>query len=66
VSPSPFSWGIPVKLIWLLLGLLLASLAIRGVISAAREADTVSVVGDLIISALLGWAAIAAWKRVRV
>ena len=54
------------KLIWLLLGLLLASLAIRGVISAAREADTVSVVGDLIISALLGWAAIAAWKRVRV
>ncbi|MFI5798380.1 hypothetical protein [Streptomyces sp. NPDC051677] len=53
------------KLIWLLLGLLLASLAIGGGISATNEADTVSVVGDLFISTLLGWAAIAAWKRAR-
>ncbi|MEU2284267.1 hypothetical protein ABZ614_20385 [Streptomyces sp. NPDC013178] len=51
------------KLIWLLLALLLASLAIGGVVSATRETDIVSVVGDLVISALLGWAAIAAWKR---
>ncbi|MEU9467788.1 hypothetical protein AB0D78_14215 [Streptomyces avermitilis] len=53
------------KLIWLLLGLLLASLAIGGVVSATNEADTVSIVGDLIISTLLGWATIAAWKRAR-
>ncbi|MEU5309056.1 hypothetical protein [Streptomyces sp. NPDC021562] len=53
------------KLVWLLLGLLLASVAIGGVVSAVDEADTVSVVGDLLISALLGWAAVAAWKRAR-
>ncbi|MEU5637214.1 hypothetical protein ACIA8I_10695 [Streptomyces rishiriensis] len=53
------------KLIWLLLGLLLAGLAVGGVVSATDEADTVSVVGDLVISALLGWAALAAGKRAR-
>ncbi|MEU0060452.1 hypothetical protein [Streptomyces sp. NPDC006334] len=51
------------KLIWLLLALLLTSLAVGGVVSATKDADTVSIVGDLVISALLGWAAIAAWKR---
>ncbi|QJT00940.1 hypothetical protein G9272_11995 [Streptomyces asoensis] len=53
------------KLIWLLLGLLLAGLAIGGVVSATNVADTVSVVGDLFIATLLGGAAIAALKRAR-
>lgn len=51
------------KLVWLLAALLLTSLAIGGLMSATRQADIISVIGDVAISLFLGWAAIACWKR---
>jgi hypothetical protein len=52
-----------VKLVWLLAALILTALTIGGLMSAAKGGDTPSVVGDLIISALLGYGAVACWKR---
>jgi hypothetical protein len=52
-----------VKLVWLLAALLLTALTIGGIMSATKGGDTPSVVGDLVISALLGAGAIACWKR---
>ncbi len=53
------------KFVWLLLAILLTSLTIGGLMSAARSADTVSIVGDLVISGLLGWTAVICWRRTR-
>lgn len=53
------------KLVWLLLALLLTSLTIGGLMSATKDVDTVSIVGDLAISGLLGWTAVICWRRVR-
>ncbi|WP_171108620.1 MULTISPECIES: hypothetical protein [unclassified Streptomyces] len=52
------------KLVWTLLTLLFAGLAITGVVTAAERTDTASVVGDLVISAFLGLGAWACWRRV--
>lgn len=51
------------KLVWLLAALLLTALTIGGIMSATKGTDAPSVVGDLVISALLGTGAIACWKR---
>lgn len=51
------------KIFWLLLAILLTCLTIGGLISASKGADTPSVVGDLVISALLGIGAIGSWRR---
>lgn len=53
------------KLVWLLLAILLTSLTIGGLHAAATDVDTISTIGDLVISILLGWAAVAAWRRTR-
>ncbi|MFJ8636438.1 hypothetical protein [Streptomyces sp. NPDC093568] len=53
------------KVFWLLLAVLLTCLAIGGVMSAAKGADGPSVIGDLVISALLGAGAVASWKHVK-
>jgi hypothetical protein len=55
--------GGTMKIVWLLLAVLLTCLTIGGLVSAAKGTDTQSVVGDLIISALLGWGAVGSWKR---
>jgi hypothetical protein len=52
-----------VKLVWLLAALLLTALTIGGLMSAAKGGDTPSVVGDLVISTLLGVGAVACWRR---
>ncbi|MFG3170536.1 hypothetical protein [Streptomyces sp. NPDC048200] len=52
------------KFVWLLLALFLTALALGGLMSAGRGGDAPSVIGDLVVSALLGWGAIACWKRV--
>jgi len=52
-----------VKIVWLLLALLFTALTIGGLLSAAKGGDAPSVIGDLVISALLGLAAAAFWKR---
>ncbi|WP_179382073.1 hypothetical protein [Streptomyces sp. SA15] len=51
------------KLIWLLLAILLTALTIGGLMSATKGADGASIVGDLVISALLGAGAVACWRR---
>lgn len=52
------------KVFWLLLAVLLTCLTLGGLMSAAKGADTPSVVFDLLISALLGAGAVGSWKRV--
>lgn len=51
------------KIVWVLLAILLTALTIGGLMSAAKGADTPSIVGDLVISALLGVGAVACWRR---
>ncbi|MFF7889519.1 hypothetical protein ACH40F_53545 [Streptomyces sp. NPDC020794] len=53
------------KIVALLLAILFTCLALGGLMSAAHGTDTPSVVGDLVISALLGWVAISLWKKAR-
>lgn len=48
-----------------LVATLLTCLTIGGLMSAAKGTDTPSVVGDLVISALLGWVAVSLWKKTR-
>ncbi|MET9909655.1 hypothetical protein ABZZ74_23120 [Streptomyces sp. NPDC006476] len=51
------------KLVWLLAALLLTALTIGGIMSATKGGDATSIVGDIVISALLGAGAVACWKR---
>ncbi|MEU1497233.1 hypothetical protein [Streptomyces sp. NPDC005732] len=53
------------KIFTFLLALLFTCLTLGGLVSATHGADTASVVGDLVISALLGWVAVALWKKTR-
>lgn len=53
------------KLFWILLAVLLTCLTIGGLMSASKGADTPSVVGDLVISSLLGYGAWVCWRRTR-
>ncbi|MGW2692316.1 hypothetical protein ACWC3Y_10695 [Streptomyces sp. NPDC001296] len=53
------------KFFWLLLAILLTCLTIGGLMSAAKGGDAPSVIGDLVISALLGWGAAGSWRRTR-
>ncbi|MFJ4785757.1 hypothetical protein [Streptomyces sp. NPDC088794] len=51
------------KVFWLLLAVLLTCLTSGGLMSAAKSADGPSVIGDLVISTLLGAGAVGSWKR---
>jgi hypothetical protein len=51
------------KVVWILLAVLLTCLTIGGLVSASKGADGSSVIGDLVISALLGLGAVACWRR---
>lgn len=53
------------RFFWNVLALLLAFLAVGGLVSALHGADAASTLFDLVISALLGWAAIGIWRRSR-
>jgi hypothetical protein len=51
------------KIVAFLLAILFTCLTLGGLMSAAHGTDTVSVVGDLVISALLGWVAVIFWRK---
>lgn len=53
------------KIVAFLLAILFTCLTLGGLMSAAHGTDTPSVVGDLVISALLGWVAVSLWKKTR-
>lgn len=65
VALTWYALGGTLKVLWLLLAVLLTCLAIGGLMSAAKGADGPSVVGDLVVSALLGAGAVGSWKRIR-
>ncbi|MFD7933772.1 hypothetical protein ACFV4T_04400 [Streptomyces sp. NPDC059755] len=54
------------RFLWRLLAVLLTSLALGGILTAAERTDTLSLAGDLILSLLLGLGAAAAWRRARI
>ncbi|MGW0582542.1 hypothetical protein ACWD25_42960 [Streptomyces sp. NPDC002920] len=54
------------RIFWLLLAILFTCLTIGGIRSAFESPDKVSIVGDLVISLLIGLAAAACWRRARV
>lgn len=65
VALISYALGGMMKVFWLLLAVLLTCLTIGGLMSAAKGADGPSVIGDLVISALLGAGAVGSWKRVK-
>jgi hypothetical protein len=53
------------KIFWALVATLLTCLTLGGLMSAAKGTDAPSVIGDIVISALLGVSAVACWRRTR-